>query len=80
MHKLTVELIDCSEVPIVDGDELGFADSGEVLQKGSIDYRRFRPPLIDSFLWEVLDVEAHLRSIMVELRTASRDGEELDRG
>jgi hypothetical protein len=35
MHKLTVELIDCSEVPIVDGDELGFADSGEHLRKGT---------------------------------------------
>jgi hypothetical protein len=80
MHKFTVELIDCSEAPIVDEDERGFADSGEVLRKGSIDYRQFRPPLIDSFLWEVLDVEAHLRSIMVELRTASRDGEELDWG
>jgi hypothetical protein len=39
MRKLTVELIDCSEAPIVDGDEHGFADSGEVLRKGSIDYR-----------------------------------------
>jgi hypothetical protein len=76
MRKLTVELIDCSEAPIVDGDERGFADSGEVLRKGSIDYRRFRPPLIDSFHWKVLDVEAQLRSITVELRMASRDGDE----
>jgi hypothetical protein len=35
MHKLTVELIDCSEVLIVDEDELGFADSGEHLRKGT---------------------------------------------
>jgi hypothetical protein len=40
-HKLTVELIDCSETPIVDGDGRGFTDSGEVLRKESIDYRRF---------------------------------------
>jgi hypothetical protein len=39
MHKLTVELIDCSEVPIVDGDELGFTDSDEVLRKGTADSR-----------------------------------------
>jgi hypothetical protein len=49
MHKLTVELIDCSEVPIVDGDELGFADSGEVLWKGTVDSRRLRTNWFDSF-------------------------------
>jgi hypothetical protein len=49
MHKLTVELIDCSEVPIVDGDELGFADSGEVLRKGTTDSRRLRMNWLDSF-------------------------------
>jgi hypothetical protein len=37
MCKLTVELMDCSEVSRVDGGELDFADSGEVLQKGMMD-------------------------------------------
>jgi hypothetical protein len=45
---------------ILDGNEPGFADSGEVLRKGSIDYRRFRPPILDSFLCVVLYVEAEL--------------------
>jgi hypothetical protein len=34
MRKLTVELMDCSNVSKVDRGELGFADSGEVLRKG----------------------------------------------
>jgi hypothetical protein len=50
MRKLTMELMDCSEVPIVDRDEHGFADSGEVLQKETEDSRRWRPPLLDSSL------------------------------
>jgi hypothetical protein len=33
MRKLTVELMGCSEVSRVDGGELDFADSGEVLRK-----------------------------------------------
>jgi hypothetical protein len=39
MRKLTVELMDCSDVSRVDGGELDFAGSGEVLRKESIDYR-----------------------------------------
>jgi hypothetical protein len=36
------------------GDELKLADSGEHLRKGIAKIRRFRPPLLDSFLLEVL--------------------------
>jgi hypothetical protein len=59
---------------IVDGSELGFTDSGEMLRKGTVDYRRFRPPLIDSFLREVLGVEAELQGLTVRLRVSSSDG------
>jgi hypothetical protein len=48
MHKLNVELMDCLEVSIVDGDEHSFADSGEVLQEEMADSGRLRPPLLDS--------------------------------
>jgi hypothetical protein len=60
MRKLTVELMDCSEVPIVDGDEHGFADSGEVPQKETADSGRWRPPLLDSSLQKILGVEVEL--------------------
>jgi hypothetical protein len=60
MRKLTVELMDCSEVPIVDGDEHGFANSGEVLQKETVDSGRWRLPLLDSSLQKVLGVEVEL--------------------
>jgi hypothetical protein len=39
MRKLTVELMDCSDVSRVDGGELDFTDSGEVLRKGTTDSR-----------------------------------------
>jgi hypothetical protein len=65
---------------IINRSELGFANSGEVLRKESTDYRRFRPPLLDSFLWEVLCVEAELHGLTLRLRMTSSDGEELDRG
>jgi hypothetical protein len=39
MRKLTVELMDCSEMSRVDGGELNFANSGEVLRKGTVDSR-----------------------------------------
>jgi hypothetical protein len=55
-----------------------FADSGEHLRKGTVDYQRFRPPLTDSFLWEVLGVEAELQSFLVRLRVASSDGDDHD--
>jgi hypothetical protein len=34
---------------IVDGNEFGFADSGEVLRKGSMDSRRLRTNWSNSF-------------------------------
>jgi hypothetical protein len=60
MRKLTVEPMDCSEVPIVDGDEHGFADSSKVLRKEMADSRRWRPPLLDSSLQKVLGVAVEL--------------------
>jgi hypothetical protein len=44
-----------------------------------VDYRRFKPPLIDSFLREVLGAEAELQGLTVRLRVTCSDGEELDR-
>jgi hypothetical protein len=60
MRKLTVELMDCSEVPIVDGDKHGFVDSGEVLWKEMVDSGRWRPPLLNSSLQKILGVEVDL--------------------
>jgi hypothetical protein len=45
-----------------------------MMWKGTIDYQRFRPPLIDSFLWEVLGIEAELQGLTVRLRVTSSDG------
>jgi hypothetical protein len=59
---------------IVDGSRRSFADSNEHLRKGMVDYRRFRPPLIDSFLREVLGVEAELQGLSARLRVTSSDG------
>jgi hypothetical protein len=39
VRMLTLKMIRCTVVAIVDGGELGFTDSGEVLQKGTIDCR-----------------------------------------
>jgi hypothetical protein len=39
VRRLTVDLSIWSTTSIVDVGELGFADSGEVLQKGTTDYR-----------------------------------------
>jgi hypothetical protein len=52
MRKLTVELMGCSEVSRVDGGELDFADSGEVLQKGMAKSRLQGLPLSNSSLPE----------------------------
>jgi hypothetical protein len=60
MRKLTVELMDCSEVSIVDGDEHGFADSGEVLRREMADFGRWSPPLLDSSLQKILGIEVEL--------------------
>jgi hypothetical protein len=55
-------------------DELKLADSGEHLRKGIAKIRRFRPPLLDSFLLEVLGVDAELQSLTVRLRVTSSGG------
>jgi hypothetical protein len=34
---------------IIDGNELGFADSGEILRKGTAKFAQLRPSLLDSF-------------------------------
>jgi hypothetical protein len=41
---LTLRLMEQTIAAIVDGSMRSFADSGEVLRKGSTDYRRFRKP------------------------------------
>jgi hypothetical protein len=66
----------CSPEEIKDGDDRNFADSGELPQRGTAKIRRLRPPSLDSSLLEVLCIEADLRSITAELRTASRDDDE----
>jgi hypothetical protein len=48
MRRLTVDLSIWSTTTIVDGGELGFADSGEVLQKGTPQFTQLRAPLHDS--------------------------------
>jgi hypothetical protein len=55
-----VDLSIWSTTSIVDVGELGFADSGEVLQKGTTDYRRLELPLLDSLLCDEIGSEAHL--------------------
>jgi hypothetical protein len=55
--------------------ELGFANSGEMLRKGTEKIHRLSPPLLDSFHQEVLGVEAELQSLTVRLRVSSSDGE-----
>jgi hypothetical protein len=60
MRRLTVDLPIWSTTMIVDGGELSFTHSGEVLQRGMADSGRLRPPLLDSTLQEILGVEAEL--------------------
>jgi hypothetical protein len=55
--------------------ELGFANSGEMLRKGTVKIHRLSPPLLDSFLQEVLGIKAELQSLTVRLRVSSSDGE-----
>jgi hypothetical protein len=49
VHKLTRVLPRGSTTALVDGIELGFADSGELLQKGTAKFIQLRPSLLDSF-------------------------------
>jgi hypothetical protein len=63
----------CPDISIETGDELKLADFGEHLRKGITKIRRFRPPLLDSFLLEVLGVDAELQSLTVRLQVTSSD-------
>jgi hypothetical protein len=49
MHKLTRVPPIRSKSTIVAGIELGFADSGEMLQKGMVNYWLLEHPLLNSF-------------------------------
>jgi hypothetical protein len=49
MHKLTRVPPIRSKSTIAAGIDLGFADSGEMLQKGMANYRLLEHPLLDSF-------------------------------
>jgi hypothetical protein len=64
-----------SKTAIVDGNRRSFADSGEYLRKGTVDYRRFRPSLTDSFLREIQSIEAELQDLSARLQVASSDGD-----
>jgi hypothetical protein len=75
MHKLTRVPPIRSKSTIAAGIEHGFADSGEMLRNGMEKIRRLSPPLLDSFLQEVLGIKAELQSLTVRLRVSSSDGE-----
>jgi hypothetical protein len=66
-------------VMIADEGELAFADSGELLQRGMVDSRRLRLPLLDSTLQEILGVKAELQGLSLRLPMTCSDGEEFDR-
>jgi hypothetical protein len=57
---LTLKLMEQTIAVIIDGDGRSFADSGEHLQKGMIDFRRLELPLLDSLLCDEIGSEAHL--------------------
>jgi hypothetical protein len=76
MDKLTRVPPMRSESVIAAGIELKLADSGEHLRKGIAKSQRFRPPLLDYFLLEVLSIDAELQSLRVKLRMTSNAGEE----
>ena len=65
---------------IVDGDELDFANTGEVLRKGSTKLDRSRAPLDASFLSDGLREEALLLGYTTELGVASIVASLIDTG
>jgi hypothetical protein len=75
MDKLTRVPPMRSESVIAVGLEFKLADSGEHLQKEIAKSQRFRPPLLDYFLLEVLSIDAELQSLRVKLRVTSNAGE-----
>jgi hypothetical protein len=86
MRRLTVVLSRGSTATIIDGGRRSFADFGEHLQKGMIDFRRLELPLLDSLLCDEIGNEAHLLghskdSGMVAVGVAmTNSGEVLHRG
>jgi hypothetical protein len=76
MDKLTRIPPMRSESTIAAGIELGFADSGETLQKGTTDCRRLELPLFDSLSRDDIDNEAHLLGHSKDSGTACSDGSE----
>jgi hypothetical protein len=59
---------------IANGIELGFADSGKILQKGTTDCRRMELPLLDSLPGDEIGNEAHLLGHSKDSGTACSDG------
>jgi hypothetical protein len=59
---------------MVDDSELSFADSGDELQKGMVEFVLPLASLLDSFLPDVQLDEAHLRSYSMPSGVASFDG------
>jgi hypothetical protein len=74
MRKLTMKLLICSEASIVDGDEHNFADSNELLRKGTSKFVVLRP-LLDAILLpdDLLD-KALLLVYLSELGVVGIDG------
>jgi hypothetical protein len=61
---------------IMDGADRNLTESGKLLQRGTVNIWWFGPPLLDSFLLEVLGVDAELQRFLMRLRVASSDGDE----
>jgi hypothetical protein len=76
MDKLTRVTPMQSESTIAAGIELGFADSGETLEKGTMNYRRLELPLFDSLSGDDIGNEAHLLGHSKDSGTACSDGSE----
>jgi hypothetical protein len=76
MDKLTRVPPMRSESAIAAEIELGFADSGETLQKGMTDCRRLELPLLDSLSGDDIGNEAHLLGHSKDSGMACSDGSE----
>jgi hypothetical protein len=74
MRKLTVELMDCSDVSRVDGDELDFIDSGEHLRRGTAVCWRLESSLLDSLPGDEIGNEVHLLGHSKDSGTVCSDG------
>jgi hypothetical protein len=67
MRRLTLKMIGCSAVLIADGYERSFADSGELLRRGTVKYSRLRPPLDAKLLPDDEEGEALLPDLLLGL-------------